>query len=573
MTPSTRWSPLVIAIIVRAASLFYLLVVHPLTVSPQGAFDTSTSILLALSPTGTSDTSDKLAKALEPFVKWDNLYFAQIAVRGYQHEQELAFMPIWPLVMRWSGMAVQKLRLLLAVGSSTQYGSSQTGALLGINDVVLGGVIVTNIVSVLNVVAFQKLTYRITKNHRYTTLCAILYALHPAPAISSVPYTEPFYTLCTFLGSRLVLLTSGSNSSSSPNSSDLGHLDGPTFTSGVNLRSRLKRGRYGPTITRRRTKHLLLRTLGITCLMLSSGTRSLGVLNSVLIVWPLLVRLYEYRLRRGIFTTLRLALWAGIECILVGSPFAALQYYAYRAFCTPFTTSQMLGHLHGDGKRNPSSDLNSNLMLARRPWCEKRIPLAYNYVQEHYWDVGFLRYWTPAQLPNFVLVVPILVASIYGIYRYWQLVFRRFTRSKTTTTVSSSSQSRPASSRSRSRSKSDIDLDLDLDLQLRQTLWENPQTAPFFLIHTLTTLILVFASHTQIALRVSMGNPVLFWIVGAFVSSSSSNSSRKYRRGGGGGGGGGGRGRTARWARRGIVWSCTWGAVSLVLWAGFYPPA
>jgi phosphatidylinositol glycan class V len=171
-------------------------------------------------------------------------------------------------------------------------------------------------------------------------------------------------------------------------------------------------------------------------------------------------------------------------------------------------------------------------------------------------DVGFLRYWTPSQLPNFVLVAPILVASIYGIYQYWQLVFRRFTHS---TTVSSSRQSRPARLRSKSRSSTD----LDLDLELRRTLWENPEAAPFFLIHTITTLILVFASHTQIALRVSMGNPVLFWIVGALVSNS--NSSRKYRRGGGS--------RTAKWARRGIVWSCTWGAVSLVLWAGFYPPA
>jgi phosphatidylinositol glycan class V len=175
-----------------------------------------------------------------------------------------------------------------------------------------------------------------------------------------------------------------------------------------------------------------------------------------------------------------------------------------------------------------------------------------------------MRYWTFSQIPNFVLVVPILVASIYGIYQYWQLAFRRFTHSKTTTTSTISSRSRPASSRSRSRSSTD--LDLILDLELRRTLWENPDAAPFFLIHTITTLILVFASHTQIALRVSMGNPVLFWIVGAFVPNSSSGSSSRvnYRRGGS---------RTAKWARRGIVWSCTWGAVSLVLWAGFYPPA
>jgi phosphatidylinositol glycan class V len=183
-----------------------------------------------------------------------------------------------------------------------------------------------------------------------------------------------------------------------------------------------------------------------------------------------------------------------------------------------------------------------------------------------------MRYWTFSQIPNFVLVAPILVASIYGIYQYlyyWQLVFRRSADSKTTTTTTNSSPSRIASSRSKSRSSTD----LDLDLELRQTIWENPEAAPFFLIHTITTLILVFASHTQIALRVSMGNPVLFWIVGAFVSNSSSNSGSrvKYRRGAGSGSRG--PDRTAKWARRGIVWSCTWGAVSLVLWAGFYPPA
>jgi hypothetical protein len=182
----------------------------------------------------------------------------------------------------------------------------------------------------------------------------------------------------------------------------------------------------------------------------------------------------------------------------------------------------------------------------------------YLVIRIQYRDVGFMRYWTVSQLPNFILVAPILVASIYGIYHYfyyyWQSAFRRFTHSTTTTT---SRQSRPA----RSRSKSSTDL--DSDLELRRTLWENPEAAPFFLIHTITTLILVFASHTQIALRVSMGNPVLFWIVGAFVSSSSSRVN--HRRGGGG--------RTAKWARRGVVWSCTWGAVSLVLWAGFYPPA
>ena len=154
-------------------------------------------------------------------------------------------------------------------------------------------------------------------------------------------------------------------------------------------------------------------------------------------------------------------------------------------------------------------------------------------------NVGFLRYWTPAQIPNFLMASPILVASAYGGYRFVSTQYR----------LAYSSPAHRPDSRVRlgnnSRSKvGDIDL----------TLWRNTDAIPFFLIHIITTYVLIFSSHTQIALRVSIGNPVLFWIVGALLAEGDKT-------------------RPGRWARYGVVWSCVWGAVSLVLWAGFYPPA
>ncbi|KAM0262295.1 hypothetical protein ACHAQJ_001764 [Trichoderma viride] len=47
-----------------------------------------------------------------------------------------------------------------------------------------------------------------------------------------------------------------------------------------------------------------------------------------------------------------------------------------------------------------------------RPWCHRLVPSIFTFVQEHYWDNGFLRYWTPNQLPLFLLASPMLTILI-----------------------------------------------------------------------------------------------------------------------------------------------------------------
>lgn len=44
-----------------------------------------------------------------------------------------------------------------------------------------------------------------------------------------------------------------------------------------------------------------------------------------------------------------------------------------------------------------------------RPWCTRTIPSIYSWVQKHYWNVGFLSYWTPGNIPLFLLAAPMLV--------------------------------------------------------------------------------------------------------------------------------------------------------------------
>ncbi|OTA94191.1 glycosyltransferase family 76 protein [Hypoxylon sp. CO27-5] len=82
----------------------------------------------------------------------------------------------------------------------------------------------------------------------------------------------------------------------------------------------------------------------------------------------------------------RCALILGGLSIAVG--FAAPQLAAYQIFCsTP-----------------PRSEL--------RPWCTSGLRSIYSFVQERYWNVGFLRYWTPSNIPLFLLAAPMLYLLI-----------------------------------------------------------------------------------------------------------------------------------------------------------------
>ncbi|KAI0142894.1 glycosyltransferase family 76 protein [Xylariaceae sp. FL1272] len=78
----------------------------------------------------------------------------------------------------------------------------------------------------------------------------------------------------------------------------------------------------------------------------------------------------------------RLALVIGGSALAVG--FAVPQFIAYQTYCNGSQGSEL------------------------RPWCTKRLPSIYTFVQQHYWNVGFLRYWTLPNLPLFLLAGPVL---------------------------------------------------------------------------------------------------------------------------------------------------------------------
>lgn len=94
---------------------------------------------------------DKSAEALlqrqnfwmKGFLRWDTIYFARIARQGYTREQEFAFMPGLPLLMRLTSHA-------LSFRDSTAFGGLTT------EDVLLGGTLCAYVAGILAVIAFYR---------------------------------------------------------------------------------------------------------------------------------------------------------------------------------------------------------------------------------------------------------------------------------------------------------------------------------------------------------------------------------------------------------------------------------
>ncbi|OJT06583.1 GPI mannosyltransferase 2 [Trametes pubescens] len=233
------------------------------------------------------------------------------------------------------------------------------------------------------------------------------------------------------------------------------------------------------------------------CFMLASAFRSNGILLSGFILWGLVVEplLESSKIRVG------RTLYAAALCALVLAPFVYYQYVAYRLFC-----------------------LN---VPSPAPWCAASPPSIYTYVQRKYWNSGFLLYWTRQQIPNFLLGAPPLILLFTFTLRYIRLALlprlHAFISPPTPTGAKSSDAPTPPFL---------------------------PRSIAPHVIHALIlSLLLLFASHTQIVLRAAASMPLTYWAAAWLLV------------------------ERPAWGRWWVGWSVIWGAVSCVLWGVFLPPA
>ena len=104
--------------------------------------------------------------------------------------------------------------------------------------------------------------------------------------------------------------------------------------------------------------------------------------------------------------------------IIIAFHYSLMQVYNYYLFCfqKPFGFPDFIKDFA----------VKNNLLIAGNktattsPWCDYNVPVSYSYVQEHYWNVGYLNYWELKQLPNFLIAMPIISIICYNSIKYFR---------------------------------------------------------------------------------------------------------------------------------------------------------
>ncbi|PIN11726.1 putative Dolichyl-phosphate-mannose-protein mannosyltransferase [Handroanthus impetiginosus] len=259
---------------------------------------------------------------------------------------------------------------------------------------------------------------------------------------------------------------------------------------------------------------------------LSGCARSNGVLNAGYICFRTMQQVNEAFLsgKRTCLLMVKIVLAGALRSLCILTPFISFQAYGYLNICLDHSVAEM------------------------RPWCRARLPLLYNYIQSHYWGVGFLRYFQVKQLPNFLLASPILSLALCSIVYYvklWPEVFLSLGLRASSTEkelvgsgLSAGADGQPSTvSFSEDRTRSILQDDGTPRLRKRAIKGEHLVTQPSereepgslqydpavilpFVLHlSFMVATAFFVMHVQVATRFLSSSPFLYWFAAHIMGS------------------------------------------------------
>lgn len=225
----------------------------------------------------------------------------------------------------------------------------------------LSGTIISHLSHLLAVLVLYRLTYELvpatdSTKRKIALTAASLHVLSPAGLFLSAPFGESTFAFANFLGLLYYVLACKADRVSSANAA---------------------------------SSRALWTVLAGVCIGIATTIRSNGLLSGMIFAWDAAEELLhpsdlvESSRSLGRFAATVLA------GVFVAVGFAMPQLVAYTEYCTSGNT---------------------------RPWCSRLPPSIYSWVQEQYWKVGFLKYWTVNNLPLFLLATPMLAVLLFTGY-------------------------------------------------------------------------------------------------------------------------------------------------------------
>ncbi|KAL9046439.1 MAG: hypothetical protein Q9214_000726 [Letrouitia sp. 1 TL-2023] len=219
----------------------------------------------------------------------------------------------------------------------------------------MAGIMVSHVAHALSVLVLYDLSYLLhgasapKRSSRFAMLSAGLHILSPAGIFLSTAYAESTFAFLNFCGMYL----------------------------------------YAISVEKHREQRFASRDFTLVASSLSFGfaisLRSNGLLNGAIFGYDAISTISQEIHLENIGGLLRRIFFVSIAGCLTALGALIPQYLAYYEYCY------------------------HDQVFNKRPWCGHTVPSIYGWVQDHYWGVGFLRYWTLSNFPLFLLAIPMLL--------------------------------------------------------------------------------------------------------------------------------------------------------------------
>lgn len=298
--------------------------------------------------------------------RWDAVYFIHIAEHGYTYENNLAFLPLFPL---------------LVCGAANTVFLPLQYMLMYRNTLLVAAVTVNLCCFLVSVRVLYRLSIAVLRDDVTAYRVTQLYCINPASVFFMAPYSESLFALLTFSGMLM-----------------------------CETRCFVKAAMY----------------FGLSAFCRSNGVINCGFILYLMLHDLVAGIVKKYRLDgtcidkmrtfKETLTTITSFMCRTILCVIISfAPFLLYQLYAYTVFCNPRARPEDINPtvLNYGGTQGYKM---SHMGLS--PWCSAVIPLSYSYIQDKHWDIGFLRYYQHKQIPNFLLATPMVILCLCAVRYY-----------------------------------------------------------------------------------------------------------------------------------------------------------